>query len=101
MCSHSPHLRYRLQIRDVGSGAFGVCKLMEDVTTGERVAVKLMERGLKVLATAQPLAAASTAILDALWRTGVGPLAMHVSRLLQTLLSQSMPLCLSVRHLAS
>jgi hypothetical protein len=43
-----------LQIRDVGSGAFGVCKLMEDITTGERVAVKLMERGLKVPHSARP-----------------------------------------------
>lgn len=36
------------QVRDVGSGAFGVCKLMKNTHTGEMVAVKLMERGDKV-----------------------------------------------------
>lgn len=36
------------QVRDVGSGAFGVCKLMKNTRTGELVAVKLMERGDKV-----------------------------------------------------
>lgn len=36
------------QVRDVGSGAFGVCKLMKNTATGELVAVKLMERGEKV-----------------------------------------------------
>ena len=44
------------QVRDVGSGAFGVCKLMKNTRTGEMVAVKLMERGDKVgaaLAAAQ------------------------------------------------
>ena len=44
------------QVRDVGSGAFGVCKLMKNTHTGEMVAVKLMERGDKVgvaLAAAQ------------------------------------------------
>lgn len=47
----------------MGSGAFGVCKLMEDVTTGERVAVKLMERGPKV-----PLLAAQRRIpKDTVW----------------------------------
>ncbi len=35
------------QVRDVGSGAFGVCKLMKNTETDEMVAVKLMERGDK------------------------------------------------------
>lgn len=32
----------------MGSGAFGVCKLMKNMETGELVAVKQMERGEKV-----------------------------------------------------
>lgn len=37
----------RLQIRDIGSGNFGVAKLMRDKPTGELVAVKFIERGEK------------------------------------------------------
>lgn len=37
-----------LQIRDIGSGNFGVAKLMKDRKTGELVAVKFIERGDKV-----------------------------------------------------
>ena len=36
------------QIKDIGSGNFGVAKLMRDKTTGELVAVKFIERGEKV-----------------------------------------------------
>ena len=36
------------QIRDIGSGNFGVAKLMRDNTTNELVAVKFIERGEKV-----------------------------------------------------
>ena len=36
------------QIRDIGSGNFGVAKLMRDKQTGELVAVKFIERGEKV-----------------------------------------------------
>lgn len=37
-----------IQIRDIGSGNFGVAKLMRDKVTGELVAVKFIERGEKV-----------------------------------------------------
>jgi len=37
-----------VQIRDIGSGNFGVAKLMRDRKTGEQVAVKFIERGEKV-----------------------------------------------------
>ena len=36
------------QIRDIGSGNFGVAKLMRDKQTSEMVAVKFIERGEKV-----------------------------------------------------
>jgi hypothetical protein len=36
------------QIKDIGSGNFGVAKLMKDKATGEMVAVKFIERGEKV-----------------------------------------------------
>lgn len=39
--------RYEL-IRDIGSGNFGVAKLMRDKPTGELVAVKFIERGEKI-----------------------------------------------------
>lgn len=35
-------------IRDIGSGKFGVARLMRDRITGELVAVKYIERGEKV-----------------------------------------------------
>ena len=38
-----------LQLKDIGSGNFGVAKLMRYKTTGELVAVKFIERGDKVL----------------------------------------------------
>ena len=38
------------QIRDIGSGNFGVAKLMRDKQTSELVAVKFIERGEKVRA---------------------------------------------------
>jgi hypothetical protein len=37
-----------LQIRDLGSGNFGVAKLMRDRRTNELVAVKFIDRGTKV-----------------------------------------------------
>ena len=37
-----------VQIRDIGSGNFGVAKLMRDRKSGELVAVKFIERGEKV-----------------------------------------------------
>lgn len=37
-----------LQVRDIGSGNFGVAKLMKDKKTGQMVAVKFIERGDKV-----------------------------------------------------
>lgn len=39
--------RYEL-VRDIGSGNFGVARLMRDKQTGELVAVKYIERGEKV-----------------------------------------------------
>lgn len=39
--------RYEL-VRDIGSGNFGVARLMRDKHTGELVAVKYIERGEKV-----------------------------------------------------
>lgn len=39
--------RYEL-VRDIGSGNFGVARLMRDKQTGEQVAVKYIERGEKV-----------------------------------------------------
>lgn len=39
--------RYEL-VRDIGSGNFGVARLMKDKHTGELVAVKYIERGDKV-----------------------------------------------------
>ena len=35
-------------IKDIGSGNFGVAKLMKDRFTGELVAVKFIERGEKI-----------------------------------------------------
>ena len=35
-------------IKDIGSGNFGVAKLMKDRQTGELVAVKFIERGEKI-----------------------------------------------------
>ena len=39
----------RVQVGDLGKGSFGVTKLMRHIPTGELVAVKLIERGSKVL----------------------------------------------------
>jgi hypothetical protein len=39
---------WRLQVADLGAGNFGVCKLMIDLSDGEHVAVKFLERGNKV-----------------------------------------------------
>lgn len=39
--------RYEL-VRDIGSGNFGVARLMRDKHTNQRVAVKYIERGDKV-----------------------------------------------------
>jgi serine/threonine-protein kinase SRK2 len=39
--------KYEL-IKDIGSGNFGVAKLVRDVTTKELFAVKFIERGQKV-----------------------------------------------------
>ena len=36
------------QVKELGSGNFGVAKLMKDRSTGELVAVKFIERGEKV-----------------------------------------------------
>lgn len=47
VCSHAKHVTFP-QIRDIGSGNFGVAKLMRDKQTGELVAVKFIERGEKV-----------------------------------------------------
>nr|ACG29929.1 hypothetical protein [Zea mays] len=41
--------RYEV-IRDIGSGNFGVTKLVRDVRTKELFAVKFIERGQKVVA---------------------------------------------------
>ena len=38
-----------LQIREIGVGTFGFVELAVDTTTGERVAIKFLERGVKVL----------------------------------------------------
>ena len=38
-----------LQVRDIGSGNFGIARLMRDRATGELIAVKYIERGEKVL----------------------------------------------------
>lgn len=42
------HLRCVLQIRDIGSGNFGVAKLMRNRVSNELVAVKFIERGERV-----------------------------------------------------
>ncbi|XP_050109111.1 serine/threonine-protein kinase SRK2E isoform X4 [Malus sylvestris] len=47
--------RYEL-VRDIGSGNFGVARLMRDKQTGELVAVKYIERGEKVILTPTHLA---------------------------------------------
>ena len=39
----------KLQVRDIGSGNFGIARLMRDRTTGELIAVKYIERGDKVI----------------------------------------------------
>lgn len=39
----------RAQVSDLGKGSFGVTKLMRHLPTGELVAVKLIERGSKVI----------------------------------------------------
>ena len=38
----------KLQVRDIGSGNFGIARLMRDRVTGELIAVKYIERGEKV-----------------------------------------------------
>ena len=43
-----PKPKPKHQIKDIGSGNFGVAKLMRDKATGELVAVKFIERGEKV-----------------------------------------------------
>lgn len=40
--------RTPLQIKDIGSGNFGVAKLMRERSTGELIAIKFIERGEKV-----------------------------------------------------
>jgi len=47
--------RYEV-IRDIGSGNFGVAKLVRDVTTKELFAVKFIERGQKVINQSQIIA---------------------------------------------
>lgn len=42
------HLSRGSQVRDIGSGNFGVAKLMKDKQSGQLVAVKFIERGEKV-----------------------------------------------------
>ena len=42
------------QVRDLGSGSFGVAQLMRDMATGELVAIKKLERGSTV--TLRPFA---------------------------------------------
>jgi serine/threonine-protein kinase SRK2 len=37
-----------LQVADLNRGAFGFVQLAKDVTTGEQVAIKFIERGDKV-----------------------------------------------------
>ncbi len=48
-CSADVDCTAHLQLKDIGSGNFGVAKLMRYKTTGELVAVKFIERGDKVL----------------------------------------------------
>lgn len=43
-----PYVRRYEMIKDIGSGNFGVAKLMKDRQTGELVAIKLIERGEKI-----------------------------------------------------
>jgi hypothetical protein len=47
-CADAVLLSLLLQIRDIGSGNFGVAKLMRNRTTNELVAVKFIERGERV-----------------------------------------------------
>jgi hypothetical protein len=44
----SPSASSSPQVKDIGSGNFGVAKLMRDKRTGAQVAVKFIERGDKV-----------------------------------------------------
>lgn len=46
--------RYEL-VKDIGSGNFGVARLMRDRQTNELVAVKYIERGEKVLSCTSPV----------------------------------------------
>ena len=65
-----PSLSPRWQVRDIGSGNFGVAKLMKDKTTGELIAVKFIERGEKVRAAKLPprLAAVDLAAWMCTWQ---------------------------------
>lgn len=44
-----------MQIKDIGSGNFGIARLMKDNATNELVAVKFIERGEKVRSMIEPL----------------------------------------------
>lgn len=49
--------RLGVQIKDIGSGNFGIARLMKDTVSSELVAVKFIERGEKVRAPmGRPLA---------------------------------------------
>ena len=48
-------LAVTIQLKDIGSGNFGVAKLMRYKPTGELVAVKFIERGDKVSRKQHPL----------------------------------------------
>lgn len=55
--------RYDL-VRDIGSGNFGVARLMQDKQTRELVAVKYIERGDKVIILAFKLLQTSLTLFD-------------------------------------
>ena len=50
------------QVRDIGSGNFGVAKLMKDKQSGQLVAIKFIERGEKVRFNRQTVLVASNAL---------------------------------------
>lgn len=55
--------RYDL-VRDIGSGNFGVARLMQDKQTRELVAVKYIERGDKVIILTFKLLQTSLTLFD-------------------------------------
>lgn len=65
------------QIRDIGSGNFGVAKLMRDKQTSELVAVKFIERGEKVGPVCHLHMPGRALVASCCWCRSVAPSAGH------------------------